>query len=253
MERKILIRDMKIIIISVIVLILFQSYSFGESARKKVRDGNKLYYEEKYGEALNKYQDAIIDDPESPEIHFNIGNSQYKIKKYDESLKEYEKLLSVPDMMFQSKVYYNIGNVLFRSGKIAESILSYKKALELNPDDMDAKFNLEFARNFLKEHSKKEPMSQQNQQGMNQQKNAQQSEGDKGKKDSENKKGESDSEKEKKEKEMNTSQQKGDEKKEMSKEEAERILKAIESDEKKDLKDARKMKIPGNIRVLKDW
>jgi tetratricopeptide (TPR) repeat protein len=244
---------MKKIIITIIIFVLFHNHLFGESIRKKVKEGNELYYEEKYNEALNKYQNAIIDDPQSPEIHFNLGNSHYKIKKYDESLKEYEKLLSVPDIMFQSKVYYNIGNTLFRSGKIAESILSYKKALELNPNDIDAKFNLEFARNFLKEHSKKEPMPQQNQQGMNQQKNEQQGEGDKGKKDSEDKKSESDSEKEKKEKEMNGSQQKGDEKKEMSKEEAERILKALESDEKKDLKDARKMKIPDNIRVLKDW
>ncbi len=244
MEREIYLKNMKKIIITIIIFVLFHNHLFGESARKKVKEGNELYYEEKYGEALNKYQDAIIDNPESPEIHFNLGNSHYKIKKYDESLKEYEKLLSVPDVMFQSKVYYNIGNVLFRSGKIAESILSYKKALELNPNDMDAKFNLEFARNFLKEHSKKEPMPQQNQQGMNQQKNEQQ-----GKDDNEQK----GSEKEKKEKEINDSQQKGDEKKEMSKEEAERILKALASDEKKDLKDAKKMKMPGNIRVLKDW
>ena len=39
----------------------------------------------------------------------------------------------------------------------------------------------------------------------------------------------------------------------MTKEEAESILRALESDEKKDLKDAKKMKVPGNVRVLKDW
>ena len=41
--------------------------------------------------------------------------------------------------------------------------------------------------------------------------------------------------------------------KEMTKEEAENILRALANDEKKDLKDAKKMKAPGNIRVLKDW
>jgi len=141
---------MKRLLFIFIGLFLIHSLSFGQSARKKVNEGNKLYYEEKYGDAINKYQDALLSSPESPEVHFNIGNSQYKIKKYDESLKEYEKLLAVPDTRFQSKVHYNIGNTLFRSGKIAESILSYKKVLELNPDDVDAKYNLEFARNFLR-------------------------------------------------------------------------------------------------------
>ena len=39
----------------------------------------------------------------------------------------------------------------------------------------------------------------------------------------------------------------------MTKEEAESILKALANDEKEDLKNAKKMKVPGNIRVLKDW
>lgn len=240
---------MKKIIVIFIVLQIFHYDLFAQSVRKKVESGNELYYQEKYDEALNNYRDALIDEPESPEVHFNIGDSQYKIKKYDEALKQYEKLLSVPDAVFQSKVYYNIGNTMFRSGKIAESILSYKKALELNPDDIDAKFNLEFARNFLKEHAKKEQTPQQKQQ---QQKNQQQKGENKEKQESENQQEQQKSEagEEKKKKD---SRQKEEKKKEMTKEEAESILRALSNNEKKDLKNAKKMKVPGNVRVLKDW
>ena len=237
---------MKKLIFVIIGLTVLHIQLFGQSTRKKVESGNVLYYQEKYDEALNKYQDALIDNPESPEINFNVGNSQYKMKKYDESLKEYEKLLTVPDAMFQSKVYYNIGNTLFRSGKIAECILSYKKALELNPDDIDAKFNLEFARNFLKEHAEKEPMPQQQQQQLGEQEDTRQSSEDDEQEKSEN-------QKDKQIAEKDDSEQKEDEKEEISKEEAESILRALENDEKKNLKDAKKMKIPGNVRVLKDW
>jgi len=234
---------MKKIIVIFIVLATFHTDLFAQSVRKKVESGNELYYQEKYDDASNKYQDALIDEPESPEIQFNIAGSGYKLKKYDEALKGYEKLLSVPDAVFQSKVHYNIGNTLFRSGKIAESILAYKRALELNPDDIDAKFNLEFARNFLKEHAKKEPMPQQNQQQQQNDENREEQEQENQQEQQKAEAGE----------EENKEEQQKEEDKEMTKEEAESILRALESDEKKDLKNAKKMKVPGNVRVLKDW
>ena len=39
---------------------------------------------------------------------------------------------------------------------------------------------------------------------------------------------------------------------ELSQEDAERILQAMKEDEEK-MKDARKQKVQGNVRVLKDW
>ena len=43
-----------------------------------------------------------------------------------------------------------MGNTLYRMNKFNESIDAYKKALKLDPDDMDAKFNLEFVREQIK-------------------------------------------------------------------------------------------------------
>ena len=55
--------------------------------------------------------------------------------------------------LVKSDVHYNIGNVQFQDGKIDRAIESYKSCLRLNPDDLDAKHNLEVA---LKQKRKQE-------------------------------------------------------------------------------------------------
>jgi Ca-activated chloride channel family protein len=58
-----------------------------------------------------------------------------------------------------------MGNALFRINKLDESIVAYKKALELNPSDMDAKFNLEFAREQIKKKKEQQDESKKKKQG----------------------------------------------------------------------------------------
>ncbi|MCH8157233.1 MAG: tetratricopeptide repeat protein, partial [Nitrospinae bacterium] len=53
----------------------------------------------------------------------------------------------------------NMGNAFYRTGKLEESAAAYKKALELDPSDMDAKFNLEFVREQI-EKKKQEQQKQ---------------------------------------------------------------------------------------------
>jgi len=38
--------------------------------RGKINSGNRNYRKGNYEEALQKYRDALIDDPESKELHF---------------------------------------------------------------------------------------------------------------------------------------------------------------------------------------
>ena len=56
-----------------------------------------------------------------------------------------------------------MGNALFRMNKLKESIVAYKKALELDPTDMDAKFNLEFVREQVKNKKQNQNKSDKNQ------------------------------------------------------------------------------------------
>jgi len=134
-----------------------------QSGSKKVEEGNALFAEEKYDEANTKYRDALIEVPDSPIVNFNIGDVEYKKRNFEEALKAYQECLTSDDILLQSKAYYNIGNTVYQLGKLPESIQYYKKALELNPEDQDAKYNLEYVRAKLKDNSEKQ-QSDQNQQ-----------------------------------------------------------------------------------------
>jgi Ca-activated chloride channel family protein len=201
----------------------------GQPGRETVTEGNQLFSEEKFDAAHNKYQDALLQDPASPLIQFNIGNVLYKKKNYEKVTEAYNRALDTDDPLLQSKVYYNIGNTLYRQNKLPESILAYEQALKLNPDDQDAKYNLEFVRNKLKENAQPQPQDQQQQQ---QQKDKQE-------------------EQEKKEEEQHQSQQEPEKRKEMTKEEAEQLLEALKENQE-DLK-KKQAQAQGDIRVAKDW
>ena len=68
-----------------VIINLIFSYSsvYAQSAHKQTEEGNKLFSEEKYDEANNKYRDALLYSPESPIINFNIGDVQYKKRNYE--------------------------------------------------------------------------------------------------------------------------------------------------------------------------
>lgn len=214
-----------------------------QSSRNKVEEGNKLYSEEKYDGAHNKYQDALLDNPNSWEIQYNIGDALYKKKDYEKAVEFYNKALSSEHPLDQSKTYYNIGNTLYRLQKLPESILAYEQALKLNPEDVDAKYNLEFVRNKLKENAQPQPQQQKQQQ----QQQEQQQEKKKNKEQNQEKNEQN------QEQEQQQSQQQPEEKeqKEMSREEAEQLLNALQEDQK-DLK-KNQMKAQGRAGVAKDW
>ena len=49
------------------------------------------------------------------------------------------------------KLYYNLANAYLKSGEIGKAILWYERALRLIPGDPDLKFNLEYARSFVRD------------------------------------------------------------------------------------------------------
>lgn len=134
-----------------ICIICTFNLSFGPAIVGKVKEGNRLYEKENYDEALKKYTDAQIDNPEAPELYFNIADILYKQRKYSEAEQMLEKAIPKADPQLEARIYYNIGNCKYRQGQLRESLDYYKKALDLNPQDEDAKYNIEFVERKIKE------------------------------------------------------------------------------------------------------
>ena len=152
-----------------------------------VQSGNELYQAGKFDEALKTYVDGQIEHADDPNLKYNIASSHYKTKNYEEAVKGYlDVAATAKDVKLQEKSLYGSGNALFRQGKLEEAIEYYKKALELDPNDHDAKHNLEFTREELKrrineaketEKKQQQQNQEQKQQEQNQQKDQQNNQG----------------------------------------------------------------------------
>jgi len=249
---------MRIFFFNAFVILLIISIASADEVVRKNREGIGFFNEEKYEEALGAYRDAQLEVPESPELYFNIGDVLYKQKKYEEAQEEYLKTLSTEDALLQSQVYYNIGNCQFQLNKLVESIDSYKKTLEINPDDMDAKHNLEFVRNKLKEMAEQQQQQQQQQlqqQGkeQQQQQGQQQQEGQESQEQEQQQQKQQGEEQQEEGEEQQQQQQAQKMEGEMTEEEAQRILDALKDDEEEVQKEIRRKQSSGKKRVEKDW
>ncbi len=109
-----------------------------------MRAGNSLTDKGRYDEALAKYQEALVREPDNVKIHYNIARALYKAGKYPEAISEYQLCLLTKDAKLQARSMYNIGNCQFRQQRLDDAIAAYTAALLLDPRDVQAKQNLEF-------------------------------------------------------------------------------------------------------------
>lgn len=196
----------------------------GRSARSLNRQGNSLYYKEMYTEALVKYKQAQATDPKNMIFDYNIGCASYKNDSLKVAANAFLKLISSYEKIeVKEKSYFNLGNTLFKGGELDAAIEAYKQVLRLNPNDIDAKINLELAQK-TKEKQVKE----------NQEKN-------------EEYEGEKDGDKQEKQE-----QGKDEQEQKFSEEEAKSLLKAVEEEEKKTKEKSQKTR-QEKAGVLRDW
>lgn len=71
------------------------------------------------------------------------GDSAYMQNDFLTAIQIYENLLQQGE---SAEVYYNLGNSYYKSGDIAHAILNYERALLLQPGNSDIRVNLEIAR-----------------------------------------------------------------------------------------------------------
>lgn len=259
---------------TIIIMVIFSMLSIAWINPKadKIKAGNHLYKQGKYDEAMGDYNDVLIDLPNSPYIHYNIGNAAYKKGDYEKAIEAYTKSLATDNPEIEEKANYNIGNAKYKQGKLKEntdlsetiklyreSLDYYKRAIDLNPKNVDAKFNHEFVERKIKElldRQKQEPKNKQDkkqqnkqEQGKNRQDKKQQKQNPK---EEQQKQEEQAAREEQNKAEQKQSGQESGEKKQMTKAEAMRLLDALKDEEQPQLlKGQRQM---GHFpEVFKDW
>jgi len=219
----------KLIIVAGLLLTFINATAVAEDYIDLVEHGNDAFKAGKYKEALQFYHSAETDLPESPELEYNMACALSQDGVYEEAVERYTKAMNAQDINFEAGTHYNLGNTHFRMEDYQSAIQSYQNSLELVPENVDAKYNLELARKKLKEQIKPQEKEQEQQQ---QQQQEQEQEKKEEEQQQEKKQQKQQEQQEQQDQEQEQKPQ-PDEQKEMSKEDAERILNALKNDEEK--------------------
>lgn len=216
------------------VVLLGGAQVHADSAAKRNNEGNRLYGQERYDEALETYTDAQALRPRAPELHYNIGNVLFRKGEFDKAAEEYLRALAAENPALAQAATFNRGNALMMEGKVQDAVNSYIQALRADPTDQDAKRNLELALRLMQEQQQQQQQSGDQEDGEEDQQQPPQpvegSEGDE-------------------EDEQQPERRPG----EMSPEEARQILEALRDEEKEGVKKHAQAAVEDSRAPEKDW
>jgi Ca-activated chloride channel family protein len=262
---------------------------WGDPGREKSRQGLEHYKAGELDEALSHLQEAQKEGVDAPELDYDLGVVQYRRGKYQDAGEAFSQSLRGGNDGLRARGYYNLGNALFQAEDYAGAAGAYRRALELAPEDVDAKFNLELALKRAEQQppqqkqpksgegdekkdrkeddqGEKTPSDQQQQQQQTQDDQSQQSQ------DQQDQKKQEDSEKPQSQDQQQPQQANGGEKgeqpppddsqatsgtpqqaKPMSEEDARRLLDALKNEEARLLEEKEKKRATGTAGVVNDW
>jgi len=147
------------IIVIIVTLILITAC--GESAARYNNAGNQDYEAENYTEAVDNYVAAQRENPDVPEPYYNAGNAYHRQGNFDSAAAQTQQSIRSSEGEVAENSYYNLGNTYFKVEDWSAAIDAYKEALKLNPNDLDAKYNLELALKKLEEQQQQQQQQQQ--------------------------------------------------------------------------------------------
>ncbi len=148
-----------------------------DELKKLLTDGNALFEQEKYDEAIASYNLILEKFPDAYVVYLNVANSYFQMEKYPEAEAAFLKVLDKEpqntsaiigigntyanrkdnakalewyrkidfEKLDDPTVLYNIGTYLYNGGQYEEGLKFYKKAVDLQPDFLDAIYQLGLA------------------------------------------------------------------------------------------------------------
>jgi Ca-activated chloride channel family protein len=136
-----------------------------QSVRTFVHQGNNLYTEGSFNEAVDKYDQALLEKPDAPEPKFNKANSYYRLDDLTAAIELYRQVASESrDMKLVTKARYNLGNCQFEQGlkqqdsnlekaleALRNSIGHWRQVLDMEPENEKAAKNIEVVRLIIKD------------------------------------------------------------------------------------------------------
>jgi Ca-activated chloride channel family protein len=142
-------------------------YKFN-SSDATIAEGNKAFASQQYDAALENYTRAQSSAPIFAEPFYNTANVFYKQGAFDKAQEMLQQAVMRSNDKIAQFLQYNLGNVAYNAQQFEQAIAAYEDALRLNPDDADAKHNLELALLQKQQQDQQQQQQQQNQDQQNQ-------------------------------------------------------------------------------------
>ena len=238
------------IIGAVICLAIISPSLYGQEEREYIRKGNRLYKKGEFAGSEGMYRRAEEQTGSGHDAIFNLGDALYRQNRFSEATAEFSRAAKAgeTDSLKRADGLYNLGNSLLKEQKFKESIDAYISSLKLNPDNMQAKYNLAYAQDQLKKQE--EQQQDQNQDGQNKDQQDKQDQ-DKDQEQNQNKE-QQDQNKDQEQKENQDQQQQ--QQSAISREDAKRLLDALAANEKETQEKVQRDKAAtAKVRVIKNW
>ncbi len=94
---------------------------------------------QRYSDAVEPLEQAIQISPKSADAHLNLGNVYDGLKRYDDAVREFKKVIDLQATtalsVKQADPWYNLGSVYYKQNRMPESIAAYQKAALISPKD----------------------------------------------------------------------------------------------------------------------
>ena len=133
-----------------ILFLLLSLQALAQRANTYVSKGNEYYLRLEFELAEDQFRKAIEVDPRNVEARYNLANALMQQKKYKAAIEEYDAI-TTENKNLQGAAHYNAGVSYSKQKDLPASIDAYKAALRINPNDNEARENLQKALFELKQ------------------------------------------------------------------------------------------------------
>lgn len=98
--------------------------------------GASLKRQQKFAEAVHPQQRAVDLLPGRPELHSNLGSTQYRLGLFDQAEASYRRALAIQPT--HADALFNLGRLQTRQERFAESAATFGRLVQANPRDGEA-------------------------------------------------------------------------------------------------------------------
>jgi len=113
------------LVLCLLVLGITSSPSYGNDASR----GTKLYLKGQYEDARNAFQKAVVRNPRSQKLRYNLASSFAQTQEFDKAIAQFASLTNAVSSDLAIKSLYDLGTTLALAGQNEEALSVYRELL----------------------------------------------------------------------------------------------------------------------------